>query len=123
MDQPTMRRTTKASVGAAILGLVGTAVSWPAAALFGITAGEYPSRMECTRETLGSGCYEGDVFFAAAIFAAFHLPFFAPSLLMALRHRGAGNRVALWWPFVVLCAVPLATIAVAALSVAGQASP
>ena len=79
--------------------------------------------MECTRETLGSGCYEGDVFFAAAIFAAFYLPFFAASLLMALRHRGARGTVAGWWPFVVLCAVPLLTITVLALSAAGQTSP
>lgn len=110
-------------MGAAILGLVGAVVSWPAAALFGITAGEYPSRMECTRETLGSGCYEGDVFIAAAIFAAFHLAFFAPSFLLALRHRGANNRVGTWWPFTVLCVVPMLTIVVVALSVAGQASP
>ncbi len=122
MDQPAKRRT-RTSVGAAILGLVGAVVSWPAAELFGITAGEYASRMECTGETLGSGCYEGDVFIAAAIFAACHLPFLAPSLLLALRHRGADNRVATWLPFMVLCLVPLLTIAVVALSVAGQANP
>jgi hypothetical protein len=122
MDQPTKRRTARTKAGAAPLGVVGAVVSWPAAAFFGIALGEYPSRMECTLETLGSGCYEGDVFFAAPVFAAFHLPFFAPSLLLALRHREAGNRVATWWPFVLLCAVPLVTIAVVALSVAGQGS-
>ena len=62
------------------------------------------------------------MFFAAALFAAFHLPFFASALLLALRDRGAGSPVAMWRPFGVLCAVPLVTIAAMALSVAGQAN-
>ncbi|MFF1252721.1 hypothetical protein ACFVYC_09540 [Pseudarthrobacter sp. NPDC058329] len=72
--------------------------------------------MECTPETMGSGCYEGDLLYATLIFIVFFAPFFMASLNVALRHRKTTRRLVNWWPLSVLSAVPLTVIVLAVLS-------
>jgi uncharacterized membrane protein HdeD (DUF308 family) len=98
------------------LSLIGAVICVPAAAFFGFALGYYPSRMECTPETMGSGCYEGDLLYASLFFVVFFVPFFVASLLIALQHRKTSRPMANWWPLVVLCAVPLTVIVLAVVS-------
>ncbi|MET4540822.1 Na+/proline symporter [Arthrobacter bambusae] len=99
-----------------MVSLIGAIVSVPAAAFLGFALGFYPSRMECTQETLGSGCYEGELLMAVLAFGVLFLPFFLPSLMMSLSAHSGPRRLSSWWPLIVLCAVPLTVVVVAALS-------
>ncbi|RZU63594.1 hypothetical protein EV380_3215 [Zhihengliuella halotolerans] len=69
---------------------------------------EWYTRMDCGPRPIGSGCYEGELASSLFIFAMMYLPFFLFSLIVFLdrRARGFGN----WWPFIVLCAVPVAVM-------------
>lgn len=72
--------------------------------------------MECTPETMGSGCYEGDLLYASIFFIVLLTPFFAVSLNVALRHHKTSRPLANWWPLAVLSAVTLTVIALCVLS-------
>lgn len=95
---------------------MGAVISLPAAGFFGAALGYYPSRMDCTRETLGSGCYEGELVMASVIFAVLFVPFFMASLSVAVHHRKKTRQLANWWPFFVLCAMPISVIATFVIS-------
>jgi amino acid transporter len=88
----------------------------PAAAFLGFALGYYPSRMECTPQTMGSGCYEGDLLYASVIFTVLFAPFFVAALNVALRHRKTSRQLANWWPLSVLSAVPITVIVLCLLS-------
>lgn len=109
-------RMTRAQKWSVALSLVGAVVSLPAAGLFGAALGFYPSRMDCTPETLGSGCYEGELLIASVFFALLFIPFFMASLSVAVRHRKRARQLANWWPFFVLCAVPFSVIVMFVIS-------
>lgn len=72
--------------------------------------------MECTPQTMGSGCYEGDLLYASVIFIVLFAPFFLAPLNVALRQRKTSRRLANWWPPAVLSAVPLTVIVLSVLS-------
>ena len=110
------QRLTGAQKWSIALSLIGAVICVPAAAFFGFALGYYPSRMECTPETMGSGCYEGDLLYASVIFIVLFAPFFVASLNVALRHRKTSRRLANWWPLSILSAVPLTVIVLSVLS-------
>ncbi len=72
--------------------------------------------MECAPETMGSGCYEGDLLYASIIFIVLFTPFFVASLKVALLHHKTSRPLANWWPLSVLSAVTLTVIALSILS-------
>ena len=98
----------------AVIGVLGAVVAIPATFFLAWGFHEWFTRMDCSAETWwGSGCYEGELGITAVAFGILYLPFFIPSLAMALRDRrgGVGN----WWPFLVLCAVPAAILVIASV--------
>ncbi|MET3902207.1 hypothetical protein [Paenarthrobacter sp. 4246] len=99
-----------------MVSVIGAIISVPAAAFLGFALGFYPSRMECTQDTLGSGCYEGELLMAVLAFGVFFLPFFLPCLMMSQGAHSGARRLSSWWPLIVLCAVPLTVVVVGALS-------
>lgn len=109
-------RLTRAQKWSVALSLVGAIVSLPAAGLLGAALGYYPSRMDCTQETLGSGCYEGELLIASVFFAVLFVPFFMASLSVAVHHRKSARKLANWWPFFALCAVPFSVIVMFVIS-------
>lgn len=109
-------RLTGAQRWSIALSLIGAVICVPAAAFVGFALGYYPSRMECRPQTMGSGCYEGDLLYASVVFAVLFAPFFLASLNVALRHRTRSRRLANWWPLSVLSAVPLTVIVLTVLS-------
>ena len=102
-------------IASIVLGVVGSVLSLPIAALLGFALGFYPSRMECTNETLGSGCYEGDLLNATILFAIVFLPFFLPTLFISLHERSRAPEATDLMPLIALCAVPAVVIVVCAL--------
>jgi hypothetical protein len=62
-DRP--RRLTGTQKWSIALSPIGAVICLPAAAFFGFALGYYPSKMECTPEAMGSGCYEGDLLYAS----------------------------------------------------------
>ena len=120
MDQATERRSAGARWGAAVLGVFGSLMMVPVAALFGIYLGYAPYRMECSVETLGSGCPEGELEMSAIIFVVIFLPLVLGSLLLAVKHRKDMSWPANWWPFILLCAVPLVIIVAMVFSAAAN---
>lgn len=110
-------RLTGAQKWSIALSLIGAVICVPAAAFFGFALGYYPSRMECApSETMGSGCYEGDLLYASIFFIVLFTPFFVVSLNVALRHHKTSRPLANWWPLAVLSAVTLTVIALCVLS-------
>jgi hypothetical protein len=107
-------RLTSGQKWSIALSLLGALVCLPAAAFFGFALGHYPSRMECTPQTMGSGCYEGELLYASVIFAVFFAPFFLASLNVALKHRRKTRPLTNWWPLTVLSAVTLTVVVLAA---------
>ncbi|MFJ4229208.1 hypothetical protein ACIPYV_16725 [Paenarthrobacter nicotinovorans] len=101
-------------IASIVLAVVGAVLSLPLAALMGFALGFYPSRMECTNETLGSGCYEGDLLNAAILFALVFLPFLLPTIIIALLQRKTRKSSDLM-PLIVLCLVPGVVIVLCAV--------
>ncbi|MCO1337984.1 hypothetical protein BJH93_03615 [Kocuria polaris] len=99
------QRWTPLKIVAAIVSLVGAVVSVPAAFMLSWGINEWYTRMDCGPRPIGSGCYEGEFASGLFIFAMIYLPFFLFSLIVSLDHRARG--FGSWWPFIVLCAVPL----------------
>lgn len=98
----------------AVIGLLGAAVAIPATFFLAWGLHEWFTRMDCAASTFwGSGCYEGELAITAVAFGVLYLPFFIPSLAMALVGRKGG--LANWWPFLVLCAVPVTILVIAAV--------
>lgn len=98
----------------AVIGVLGAAVAIPATFFLAWGLHEWFTRMDCSAETgWGSGCYEGELAITAVAFGILYLPFFIPSLAMALLNRKGGP--ANWWPFLVLCAVPVTTLVIASV--------
>ncbi|MFC8041297.1 hypothetical protein ACFUOZ_18255 [Paenarthrobacter sp. NPDC057355] len=101
-------------IASIVLAVVGTVLSLPVAALLGFALGFYPTRMECTTETLGSGCYEGDLLNAAVLFALVFLPFLLPIATISLlqrKRRGVPD----FMPLIVLCLVPAVVVVLCAV--------
>lgn len=110
------KRLTSGQKWSVALSLIGAVICLPAAAFFGFALGHYPSRMECTPQTMGSGCYEGDLLYASVIFAVFFAPFFLTFLKVAVKHREETRPLLNWWPLSVLSAVPLTVIVLSVVS-------
>ncbi|WP_146112193.1 MULTISPECIES: hypothetical protein [unclassified Arthrobacter] len=102
-------------IASMVLGVVGSVLSLPVAALLGFALGLYPSRMECTTGTYGSGCYEGDLLNATILFALVYLPFLLPTVAITQLQRSKGRRTTDFIPLIVLCVVPAAVIVLCAV--------
>lgn len=106
-----------------VLAIVGTVICFPAALLFGFALGAYPFRTECTRETLGSGCYEGELELTGVLLALVFVPFFVATLVLALVNRKSPRRAATWLPLIGLCTVTFSAVAIYAVLMATSPSP
>ena len=116
-------RLTAGQRTSVVLAIVGTVVCFPAALLFGLALGAYPFRMECTLETLGSGCYEGELELSGVLLALVFVPFFVATLVLAIVNRKSPRRAATWLPLIGLCSVTLIAVAVYAVLMATSPSP
>ncbi|MEB2529069.1 hypothetical protein [Kocuria rosea] len=103
MTKQTRQKMTGAQSASAGLSVAGAIIYAPAAAFFGTALGDYPTRMQCTAEVQGSGCYEGELLIGSMALALFYLPFFALSLGVAVMSRHRGRPVMNWWPFALVC--------------------
>jgi|GEM_PF-5560814 len=108
---------------AAALSLAGAVISLPAAGFLGLALGSYPFRVECTPDTLGSGCYEGELEIAAVIFTLVFSPFVLSTLVLACLNRKSRRRAATWAPVLGLCAVALIVVTVCAVLMGTSSSP
>ncbi|WP_104092534.1 hypothetical protein [Arthrobacter sp. GMC3] len=103
------RKMTQTQKVMAVISLVGAVIAIPATFFLVWGLREWFSRMDCTADTWwGNGCYEGELEITLFAFGVLYLPFFIPSLTVALRHRK--NGLATSWAFLVLCAVPVAIL-------------
>lgn len=101
-------RLTTVQKAMAVFSVTGAIVAILPSFLLALGMTEWFTRMECGPGSWGSGCYEETLGLSAIVFAFFYLPFFVPSLWVAIAYRKGG--LANWWPFIVLCAVPLAIL-------------
>lgn len=87
---------------ALFVSIVGIGISIPLTLISVLGFAEWLNRTDCTPETLGSDCYEGQFGLSLVIHGVVLASFFVSSLLFSLWADRLGRRN--WWTFSLLCA-------------------